>query len=210
MRRKPYREQMLKARSDVLIEEPYKYKGQWKSSLQCKILHIEIGSGKGDYWQKMATMYPDIGWVAIEKNLNIAAIALKKTPVEPLSNARFIAKDGKDIKEWFTDGEIDAIHLNFVDPWPKKAHEKRRLTHLSFLAVYKELLSKNGQIIMKSDNYDLMAYSRRNFKEYGYLLTESSDDFRNKNHPKDAISEYEAKFIELGQCIYRSVWEVVK
>ena len=210
MRRKAYREAVLSDRKDVLIENPELYKGKWKTLLKAEKLHVEIGSGKGDYWFRMAQLYPKDGWLAIERNLDVSAIALKKLPKPMLENARFIALDGRDLRLWFAEEEIDALHLNFVDPWPKRAHMNRRLTHPDFLVIYRSLLSKTGLIIMKSDNKDLMDYSRTTLQQYDFITKESSDDYRQKDKSEDAISEYEQKFISLKQPIYRTVWQVNK
>ena len=37
-----------------------------------------------------------------------------------------------------------------------------------------------------------------------------SVDFRREEHPEDAITEYEEKFIEQGKPIYRAVFEKEK
>ncbi len=210
IRRKVYREQVLSERSDLLVDDPTIYQGNWKKLLNCDNLHVEIGSGKGEYWRQMAKQYPTSGWVGIERNLNIAAIALNKTEVGSLDNARFIANNAQALETWFANDEIDCLHLNFSDPWPKRAHEKRRLTYSSFLDVYRKLLSKDGLIIMKTDNQGLMEFSLNSLKENGYKLLENSSDFRAVSHDEDAITEYEAKFMALGQPIYRAIWQVVK
>ena len=54
----------------------------------------------------------------------------------------------------------DQIYLNFSDPWPKKRHEKRRLTYKTFLAVDEQILRPNGEIHFKTDNQGLFEYSR--------------------------------------------------
>ena len=210
MRRKAYREAVLADRKDVLIENPELYKSKWKTLLKADKLHVEIGSGKGDYWFKMAELYPQDGWLAIERNLDVTAIALKKLPEVMLPNARFIALDGKDLRLWFAEAEIDVLHLNFVDPWPKNAHAGRRLTHPDFLAIYRRVLNKDGLVIMKSDNKELMEYSRLCLRQCDFTVLASSDDYRQSAHAEDVISEYEQKFCDLGQPIYRTVWQVNK
>ena len=37
---------------------------------------------------------------------------------------KFIVDDANQIDLWFEDGEVDRIHLNFSDPWPKKLIQK--------------------------------------------------------------------------------------
>ncbi|MGN1343859.1 MAG: tRNA (guanosine(46)-N7)-methyltransferase TrmB [Traorella sp.] len=188
------------------IENPNELKGKWKEILHTQELHVEIGTGKGDYWIQMSEMYPTIGWIGIEKNTSISALALKKVENDNKDNRLFINLDAKEIENWFDEKEIDVIHLNFSDPWPKKRNMKRRLSHSSFLNAYKKLLSKDGKIIMKTDNTKLFEYSIIEFQNNGFILEEIALDYRKEEHLEDAITEYESKFMKKGQPIYRGIW----
>ena len=97
--------------------------------------------------------------------------------------------------------------MNFSDPWPKSGYAKRRLSHARFLKQYETLLNENGQVIMKTDNPKLFEFSLTEFSKENWLLCEVSVDFRRLPHPEDAITEYEQKFMDLGQPIYRAVWQ---
>ena len=68
--------------------------------------------------------------------------------------------------------------------------------------MYQVLLSVNGYIRMKTDNKDLFESSIIYFLENGFTLTELSVDYRRQKHDEDAITEYERRFMELGQPIY--------
>lgn len=193
------------ANSEIVIHDPKETKGRWKEILNSDIVHIEIGTGKGDYWIQMSQMYPQYGWIGIEKNESVAALAVRKSE-ELTKNRRFIYGDAAEIDTWFDQGEIDVIHLNFSDPWPKNRTSKRRLSHASFLEKYKYILHENGQIQMKTDNSSLFEFSILQFQENGFTLKEFSVDFRREVHEEDAISEYESKFMEKGNPIYRAVW----
>ena len=206
MRNKPWVEGFLASFStDVLINEPIAYKGSWHRLLACDKLHVEIGTGKGDYWLTMAEQYPSDGWIGIEKERNVAAMALKKSLNTNLNNIKYILNDADKISEWFAKSEIDVIHLNFSDPWPKKRNTKKRLTHDSFLDQYRLLLNDDGQIIMKTDNQKLFEYSLLNMQDTWQLI-EVWLDFRQSEQP-DAITEYEKRFMDEGKPIYRAVWQ---
>ena len=69
---------------------------------------------------------------------------------EELPNVQLLHVDGSSLTEYFADGEVDRIYLNFSDPWPKKRHEKRRLTYKSFLAVDEQILKPAGEIHFKN------------------------------------------------------------
>ena len=61
--------------SQKLVSHPEEKKSLWKG--QYRLLHVEIGCGKGNYSLEMARKYPDELFVAIEKNESAAGIAAK-------------------------------------------------------------------------------------------------------------------------------------
>ena len=197
--------------SRLLVKEPSKLKGMWKAKLGKPFLHVEIGCGKGNYSIQMANLYPEEAFIAVEKNESAAGMAAQKMDdLSEKDNLCLIHEDATDISDWFKEGEVDVIHLNFSDPWPKKRYAKRRLSSASFLEQYKKILSKDGQIQMKTDNSSLFEYSVLEFLKAGFILEDLSVDYRRETHDEDAITEYEEKFIENGQPIYRSVWKNCK
>lgn len=206
MRKIPWAADYIKECPKV-IQDPTTMAGTWKATLGCETLHVEIGTGKGDYWIGMSELYPNTGWVGIEKDTSVAALALKKTEELEMKNARFINNNAEAIDTWFSNGEVDAIHLNFSDPWPKKRNSKRRLSHGNFLKMYDYILADHGQIIMKTDNQQLFEFSLVEFGQNNYDLKEVYVDFRREPHPEDQITEYEQKFMDRGQPIYRAIWE---
>lgn len=204
MRKKKWAEPYLEAHGDYAISNPSDYSGKWKE-LTCKNeLHVEIGAGKGGYMLAMSLMYPDAGWIGIERDHSAAAVACRKAIEERggCENRRLITGNAEEMENWFSEGEIDVIHLNFSDPWPKKRNHKKRLSSERFLSMYKKLLSEKGYILMKTDNKDLFEDSVISFLANGFTLTEISVDYRRNEHPEDAITEYEQKFLEEGMPIY--------
>ena len=147
MRKKPWAKDMILQRQDCVIANPEEMAGTWRKYGKQNVV-VEIGAGKGDYWINMAHMYPDELWVAVEKNIDAAGIALKKSLDNTSENMKFIVNDAANISQWFAEGEVDRIHLNFSDPWPKKHHTKRRLTYGSFLSDYARILKKQGKLMM--------------------------------------------------------------
>lgn len=209
MRKKTWAPEMIASRDDCVIFNPEELKGNWSHFNYEKIV-LEIGSGKGDYWINMAHKYPDELWIGVEKEISCAGIALKKSIDRTTNNMKFIVNDATNVSLWFSENEVDRIHLNFSDPWPKKHHSKRRLTYGKFLDQYRSILKKDGLIIQKTDNLELFEFSCQSFLENGWQLMEKDLDFRNKVHEEDAITEYEKNFIDKGQPIYRAVWKVNK
>lgn len=111
--------------------------------------------------------------------------------------------DGSSLTNYFEDGEVDMMYLNFSDPWPKTKHEKRRLTYKDFLDTYKRILPENGEIHFKTDNRGLFEYSLASFSQYGMTLKQVWLDLHASDFEDNVMTEYEEKFSSKGQVIYR-------
>ncbi len=159
-------------------------------------LHIEIGMGKGNFILNMALNNPDINFIGIEKYSSVASIAIKKIQEYDLPNLKIIISDIMNLEELLKN-KVDVIYLNFSDPWPKKRHEKRRLTSPLFLELYTKLFKSDNIIIQKTDNDDLFNYSLDSLKEYGYEIREISYDLHSTSIP-NIMTEYEEKFSKVG------------
>lgn len=61
MRKLPWAEEYLQD-AEVVIKDPSQLKGRWRTLVHGEKLHLEIGCGKGDYWNQMAKRYPQDGW----------------------------------------------------------------------------------------------------------------------------------------------------
>jgi tRNA (guanine-N7-)-methyltransferase len=211
IRKKKWVEPFLEEEHQAYIKQPSNYKGTWKEAFNKSRMHVEIGAGKGDYWLTMASMYPDCLWLAVEKEKTVGAVAIRKSYQVELDNVKMILEDAKHVDQWFAPGEIDVLHLNFSDPWPKKGHKNRRLSSDSFIPIYEKLLASDGEIRMKTDNEQLFEFSLLMFAQHKFTLVDVSVNFRNPlkkqtQQDQDAISEYEQRFIDLNQPIYRAVW----
>ena len=192
------------AQSQYVIHEPQEHKGKWSEVFENdRPIHIEIGMGKGKFIMGMAQAHPDINYIGIEKYSTVLLRAIQKMEENELPNVVFIRMDAEDICEVFDKEEIDKIYLNFSDPWPKSRHEKRRLTYKTFLDTYKQILPKNGEIHFKTDNRGLFEYSLASFSQYGLVLNKVWLDLHASDYEGNVMTEYERKFSEKGQVIYR-------
>lgn len=189
-------------KSKYIIEDYEQYKGNFKSIFKNNNeIHIEIGMGKGDFIKGMALKYPNINFIGIEKFDSVMVRAVQKLEETEIPNLKLIKMDALNIDKIF-DKEIECIYLNFSDPWPKSRHEKRRLTSDVFLEKYDKIL-KIKQIIMKTDNRKLFEYSIISLTNYGYKIDEISLDLHNDDIKDNVETEYEKKFVSLGNVIYR-------
>ena len=176
-----------------------------------KKIYLEIGMGKGDFITGLCQLDKDNIYIGIEVSPPVLALATKKLQRYEeennvrLNNLYFMSQDAATLNEIFEPHQIEKIYLNFSDPWPKKKHTKRRLTHENFLNVYKELLKEHGEIEFKTDNRGLFEYSLVSMQNYGLKFKEVYLDL----HQTDVFNietEYEKKFSPFGP-IYKIIVE---
>ncbi|MCX3962927.1 tRNA (guanosine(46)-N7)-methyltransferase TrmB [Enterococcus faecium] len=204
VRNRPGAAEMLAAHPNFVISDPTLWKGKWNELFENDHpIHIEIGMGKGQFITGMAKAHPEINYIGVEMQVSVVSIALDKLIEQPLPNLKLLHVDGSALTEYFADSEVDQIYLNFSDPWPKKRHEKRRLTYKTFLAVDEQILRPNGEIHFKTDNQGLFEYSLASFSQYGMILKQVWLDLHQSQFAGNIMTEYEEKFSSKGQRIYR-------
>ena len=131
-------------------------------------------------------------------------LAMEKAKAAEVKNVIFLNLNAQYIRDYFDDGEIDRIYLNFSDPWVKARHAKRRLTSESFLNDYRALLSDGGAVFFKTDNRGLFDYSLESFAENGWRLEHITFDLHASEYAEGNImTEYERNFSSKGQPIHR-------
>lgn len=163
-----------------------------------KPLHIEIGTGKGDFIIGKAKLHPEINFIGIEKYESVLIRALNKVEDIP-ENLRFMCFDAIKITDYFNNN-VDQIYLNFSDPWPKKKHSKRRLTSPIFLDLYNQISKDNINIKMKTDNKGLFAYSLETLNNNNFHFNKVNLDLP-IDFEDNVVTEYENKFRTQGVTI---------
>lgn len=209
-RNKKHLEERFEKCRYLTVEDPAAVKGRWHTVFgdESKPVHLEIGCGKGAFVTGMAAAHPEINFIAMECVKNVIVSAMEKTELSGLQNIRFIHGNADELASIFDAGEISRIYLNFSDPWPRKKQFKHRLTYAAYLNLYKIILPPNGSIIQKTDNRDLFDYSVQSFTENGWRIANVSYNLHSDETPPEIlrdniITEYESRFMEAGQPIYR-------
>lgn len=204
MRKKKNVDQRMEKCGEFFISNPCDNKGKWNEIFANQNpVHVEIGCGKGGFVTGMAQMHPDINFVAVEVCIDALVIAVEKAYSETLPNVRFINIDARILPDVFAPGECERIYLNFSDPWPKSGHYKRRLTYKDFLENYRMVLKEKGEIHFKTDNAKLFEFSICSLSQNGFKLKNVTFDLHNSGFEGNVMTEYEKRFSDLGQPIYR-------
>ena len=203
-RYKPWADDFLMEHQDLIIQNPAEQKGRWQGLFANKqSLHLEVGTGKGQFLVGMAKQHPDINFIGMEVAKSVVVTAGEKALEAELDNLLLVHADANHLLDYFAEDEILTIYLNFSDPWPKNRHEKRRLTYTTFLKQYEHILQQEGELILKTDNRGLFEYSLCSFSAYDMLLKEVNLDLHAEEDPLNVMTEYEEKFSAKGHPIYR-------
>lgn len=204
LRHKPGAADQIKQYAHYVIPNPTEQKGKWKQVFEKEQpLHIEVGTGRGRFMVEMAKANPHINYIGIEKYTSVISDALDKLIEAEVPNLKLLNVDAQKLTDFFEDGEVDRVYLNFSDPWPKVRHEKRRLTYKTFLKMYQQILHAEGEIHFKTDNQGLFEFSIMSMANFGMTIHFLSLDLHNSDFEGNIMTEYEEKFSSKGNRIYR-------
>ncbi len=196
-------EERLAEYRQYLIDDPKALKGNWRSVFENdSAIYAELGCGKGKFIMTLAEQNPDRNYIAVEGRGSIILRALEKAVQEGRNNIVFVKEYIRDTEEYFGEGELSCLYLNFSDPWPKDRHAKRRLLHSRYLNGYRKALKPGCCIEFKTDNVGLFAFAKEEFENSGMMILESTDDLHRAELPaRDVTTEYEDKFRAEGKKI---------
>lgn len=165
---------------------------------------LELGAGYGEYTLYLAERKHDTLCLAVDLKLDRlwrgAKLALEKN----LENALFLGWSIEKLKELPLEEKVIKIWLPFPDPYPKRRHEKRRLTNPFYLRLYKQWLKKEGVVFLKTDDKDFWEYSKSSvLKTGGRILQDSEDVFRDFGDPEILLNtRYQEEAVKEGKKIY--------
>lgn len=194
------------------MEKPEEMRGKWAELFgNSNPIHVEIGSGKGQFLTQMALRHPELNFVAVEGGPDIAIRILQKAKELELKNLYVISVFVDDVRTFFADGEVARIYVNFCDPWPKARHAKRRLVYRGKLEAYMTIGAPGAKLAFRTDNDDLFEFGLEEIEASGLVPEVISRDLHGESYFAGMIpTEYESKFSEKGKSINYALVPLVK
>lgn len=201
LRRKPWARPEL-MESELFIEDPREFKGNWNSKVfkNNNPISLELGCGKGRFISNLAKENPNKNYIVIDLKDEVLVYVKRKCVELELTNVRILSFDIGLINEIFDKNEIHDIYMNFSTPWPKTKHNKRRLTHPRFLNKYLDIINKDSKIILKTDHEQFFLDSLEYLEECKFEVLYKTMDLHKENI-ENILTEYEEKFINKGMKI---------
>ena len=171
-------------------------------------VHLEIGCGKGGFVNKMATLHPDVNFLAVEKISNVMIEACESALSLGIKNVHFLICAAEVLPKYIPENSVERIYLNFSNPLPKLGYVKQRLTNPRFLEIYKKLLVPGGEIWQKTDDEAFFDYSLASYEEAGLKILSVCRDLEAHPFEGNVITEHERRFMDEGKKIFRAVVRV--
>lgn len=114
---------------------------------------LEIGFGRGEFLLEMAAREPDVQFVGVEVSWKRTLKMARKVARAKHENVRLLDDRAEHaIQALFERGSLDAIWINFSDPWPKVRHGHRRLIQSGFVGDAAVVLKSTGTIFVATDD----------------------------------------------------------
>ena len=141
-------------------------------------LDVEIGCGNGAFLINYALKNKHRNLVGFEIKERLVAFIKQKIAVEQLNNAHVFWGNGQiGLEDIFEDASIDRIFIFHPDPWPKTAHQKRRLVNQELLTLVQRKLKSNGQLYLSTDVPELWDYMITTVENSQLFVRDEDEEF---------------------------------
>ncbi len=191
---------------EEVLEDSHKLKGTWNKRFgNNNPVVLELGCGKGEYTVGLAERYPNKNFIGIDiKGARFWRGA--KTAIEDgLPNVYFIRTQIELITHIFAINEVAEIWITFPDPQIKYKRTKHRLTNISFLKNYKQILNNNGIVHLKTDSEFMHGYTLGLLHGAGHeVLYANHDVYNQEGAPEEVMNIqtfYENQYLEKNKAI---------
>jgi len=167
-------------------------------------LELEIGSGAGGHALEYCRRNPQARFVAFEWRKKYARDTLDRGHKMGLRNLRVIEGDARFIvPRIFASSSLDAVHLQFPDPWWKRAHFKRAVIQPDFAKLLLDRLKPGGLFDMRTDVQDRGESMLSILEDAGFLNPLGKGVFHPYD-PEEVPSTRERRYLASGEPVYRA------
>lgn len=182
-------------------------------------VEVEIGFGKGRFLLEASKRYPKVNYIGVERAQKYVELTRERfekyirhfgvdRASGTFSNVRLAWTDANYfLTRYVPAASVQAYHIYFPDPWPKKRQQKRRIfRNPDFLeALTRTLNTENGRLYIVTD-----------YEEYFWEIQERLADLpalcrvdAGLRPDQDIATNFEMKYVLEGRSIYRAVYEKV-
>ena len=116
-------------------------------------MKLEIGFGNGSFIIDMAMREPRTNFIGLDMYHKGIRKTITRAEKRLIENIHIVYGDARNrTQSAFQNETLEAIYINFPDPWPKKRHIKRRLITASFVETLSNQLVSSGELRIATDS----------------------------------------------------------
>ena len=180
-------------------------------------VEIEIGFGKGRFLLEASKRHPKVNYIGVERAQKYVELTRKRfekyirhfgvdRASGTFSNVRLAWTDANYfLTRYVPAASVQAYHIYFPDPWPKKRQRKRRIfRNQDFLeALTRTLKSDGGRLYIVTDYEAYFQEIQERFVGLNVLQPVAA----HLRPDQDIATNFEMKYVFEGRSIYRAVYE---
>lgn len=167
-------------------------------------LELEIGCGAGGFALEYARRHPRVRYVAFEWRKKFAREVQHRASARGMANIKVIEADARaEIPRLFATGSLSGIHLQFPDPWWKRAHQKRAILSPDFTRLLFDRCAPGAAFDLRTDVEDRARRMLATLEEAGFVNPLGPGAFH-PHDPEEAPSTREKRYLVSGEPVYRA------
>lgn len=164
-------------------------------------VHIEYGSGNGDWIVEKARVHPHANWVAIEFAFDRVRKIFAKRHNLALQNLFIVCGEAWNFTRAFVrESSVAHAYINFPDPWPKRRHTKNRLVSPAFVTELVRILKPGGRVTLATDDAPYRDFALPHLRHA--LQPVDPEPFFRREYPGYGTSYFEEMWRGQGKEIY--------
>ena len=156
---------------------------------------LEVGFGDGRFWPHHAQAFAETpNYLGVELSGVSLLKAHRRLKSAGITNA-ILSKMPADVlvRGVIPAGGLDAIIVNFPDPWPKAGHEEHRLLRVPFFQLAASRLKPGGSILFTTDHEEYFEFACHEAQASGVMRVETGEP-----PPAALETKYALKWRDLG------------
>lgn len=192
----------------TLIYKPLSYvqKLDWTKIFErAQAIEVELGAGDGSFLANYAKLHPERNLFGVERLLGRLRKINRKGLRAGLTNLALLRLEASYVIEFLIPPQsIDALHIYFPDPWPKRKHRKNRLINERFTDVAANALKNGARVYLRTDDLDYFQQIKRVF--------DANARFKSAETPQElaaVVTDFERTFHLRGVATNYAAYEKI-